>query len=202
MFFHYNLNEKSYLAPITFGRPDPIEDFSTKLKTSGIQNDYKMGKQLEAKMRTFAVIVVRGEESEGPRFWGFGKTVYEELMGVMVDPDYGDITDLVNGRDVTVNFKTAKETGKSFPSTAIRVKPNQTPASEDRALLDSFIENQTRVTELYPELSYDELAEILNDWLKLGSSEEDASNPVTESELTSAASSTEDLDEFFGKDAK
>ena len=28
LFFHYNLNNRSYLSPISFGRPDPIEEFA------------------------------------------------------------------------------------------------------------------------------------------------------------------------------
>ena len=65
-------------------------------------------------MRTFAPGVVRGEESQGVKFWGFGKTVYQELLSIIADPDYGDITDPVNGRDVVVEFITAEESGASF----------------------------------------------------------------------------------------
>ena len=64
------------------------------------------GKRLEPKMRTFVPVVVRGREDEGVKFWGFGKTVYQELLSVISDPDYGDITDPLNGRDVNVEFKT------------------------------------------------------------------------------------------------
>ena len=31
-------------------------------------------------MRTYVYVLVRGEESEGIKFWGFGKTVYQELL--------------------------------------------------------------------------------------------------------------------------
>ena len=74
LFFHYNLNNRSYLSPISFGRPDPIEEFAQKLKGSGNKEDYQLSKKLEAKMRTFAPVIVRGEESQGVKFWGFGKT--------------------------------------------------------------------------------------------------------------------------------
>ena len=100
LFFHYDIGGKSYLSPISFGRPDPIEEFADKLKSSGNRDDWKLGKKLEAKMRTFTPVIVRGEEKEGVKFWGFGKTVYQELLSVIADPDYGDITDPVNGRDV------------------------------------------------------------------------------------------------------
>ena len=119
-------------------------------------------------MRTFAPVVVRGEEKEGVRFWGFGKTVYQELLSIIADPDYGDITDPSSGRDVAVEFKTAEETGKSFPSTTIRVKPNQTPITEDASVLEAIKETQKNITEIYQERSYDELTQALNDYLNGG----------------------------------
>ena len=80
LFFHYNLNNRSYLSPISFGRPDPIEEFAQKLKSTGSKDDYRLGRKIEAKMRTFAPVIVRGEENQGVKFWGFGKTVYQELL--------------------------------------------------------------------------------------------------------------------------
>ena len=52
LFFHFGLNNKSYLSPISFGRPDPIEEFAQKLKQSGNREEYQMARKLEAKMRT------------------------------------------------------------------------------------------------------------------------------------------------------
>jgi len=116
-------------------------------------------------MRTFAPVLVRGAENDGVKFWGFGKTVYQELLSIITDPDYGDIADATNGRDVVVEFKTAEETGKSFPTTAIRVKPNQTPISEDSKLMETTLEKQVNLNEVYNELSYDDLTNVLNEWL-------------------------------------
>ena len=173
LYFHYDLGGKNYLSPISFGRPDPIEEFAQKLKSTGSKEDYRLGKKVEAKMRTYAPVVVRGEENQGVKFWGFGKTVYPELLSIIADPDYGDITDQVSGRDIAVVFKTAEETGKSFPSTSIRVKPNQTPITEDASLLETLTENQKNITDIYQEQSYDDLTQALNDYLKGGSSTEE-----------------------------
>ena len=165
LYFHYDLGGKNYLSPISFGRPDPVEEFADKLKSSGNRDDWRLGKKLEAKMRTFAPVIVRGAENDGVKFWGFGKTVYQELLSIITDPDYGDIADAKSGRDVVVEFKTAEETGKSFPTTAIRVKPNQTPISEDSKLMESALDNQVNLNEVYNELSYDDLTNVLNEWL-------------------------------------
>jgi hypothetical protein len=201
LFFHYNLNNRSYLSPISFGRPDPIEEFAQKLKGSGSKEDYQLSRKLEAKMRTFAPVVVRGEEKQGVKFWGFGKTVYQELLSIIADPDYGDITDPVNGRDVVVEFLTAEETGASFPTTKIRVKPNQTPISDEPEVLET-VKTQQDIKEIYQELAYDDLTEILNEWLNPNedSKEEEKQEKTSSSEISSAkkVSNTGDaFDELF-----
>ena len=199
LFFHYDLGRKSYLSPMSFGRPDPIEEFSQKLKSSGNKEDYRLARKIEAKMRTFAPVIIRGEENQGVKFWGFGKTVYQELLSIIADPDYGDITDQMNGRDITVEFKTAEEIGASFPKTNIRVKPNQTPITEDATLLENLMENQKDITEIYQEQSYDELTEVLNTWLnpEEEEGEEPKEQPVTKSEVKEDVKSTEDVSAAF-----
>tara|TARA_Y100000817_G_scaffold291006_1_gene262171 strand:- start:99 stop:857 length:759 start_codon:yes stop_codon:yes gene_type:complete len=202
LYFHYDLGGKNYLSPISFGRPDPIEEFAQKLKSTGSKDDYRLGRKVEAKMRTYAPVVVRGEESQGVKFWGFGKTVYQELLSIIADPDYGDITDTVSGRDIAVVFKTAEETGKSFPSTSIRVKPNQTPITEDASLLETLTENQKNITEIYQEQSYEDLTQALNDYLNGGNSstdtEEDSEEKVVAEASTYDSQKTSDaFDDLF-----
>ena len=124
-----------------------------------------LAKKLEPKMRTFVPVVVRGEEDQPIRFWGFGKMVYQELLGFISDPDYGDLTDPITGRDIVVEFQSAEETGRSFPKTTIRVKPNQTKATEDETRYDSWTNGQKKITDVYTELSYEELTEVLHVWL-------------------------------------
>ena len=199
LFFHYNLNNRSYLSPISFGRPDPIEEFAQKLKASGNKEDYQLSKKLEAKMRTFAPVIVRGEESQGVKFWGFGKTVYHELLSIIADPDYGDITDPVNGRDVSVEFISAEESGASFPKTNIRVKPNQTPISDEPSVLELVKTSQKDITEIYQEQSYDDLTNVLNEWLNPSedSTEEEEVKQETTSTSDLATSKVKDTSEAF-----
>src|SRR6056300_397464 len=178
LYFHYNVNNKTYLSPQSFGRPDPIVEFADKLKRMGDKEDWKAAKAMEPKLRTFVPVIVRGEEGEGVRFWGFGKTVYQEILGYIADPDYGDITDPTSGRDLTIEYKSAEEAGTSYPTTTIRVKPSQSAVSEDATRATDFIENQTEITELYSELSYDELKGVLEGWLNPTNEEGDESVSV------------------------
>jgi len=166
LYFHYNLgNNKTYMSPVSFGRPDPVEEFANKLKSTGNKDEWIQGKRLEPKMRTFVPVVVRGREDEGVKFWGFGKTVYQELLSVIADPDYGDITDPVNGRDIGIERQTPAEAGNQYGKTTVRVKPNQTTITDNDTLLKSIFEDQPDLTELYTEPSYDDLKEALSNFL-------------------------------------
>jgi len=188
--FHYNINNKTYLSPDSFGRPDPIVEFSNRLKKTGSKEDWQMGRKMEPKMRTFAPVIVRGEEHEGVKFWGFGKQVYQELLSIISDPDFGDITDLTSGRDIVVEFKTA-EGGASFPETSIRVKPNVSVAvdAKNSQLLDA-LKAQVNILDLFPELSYEELKEVMDKWLNPDAESSDTAVPTT-----TAATSAADDDE-------
>ena len=184
LYFHYNINNKTYLSPQSFGRPDPIVEFADKLKRMGDKEDWKAAKQMEPKLRTFVPVLVRGQEGEGVKFWGFGKTVYQEILGYIADPDYGDITDPTSGRDITIEYQSAEEAGTSYPVTTIRVKPKQTPLTENADNVQKFLENQTEITDLYSELSYDELKSVLEGWLNPGAASE-AGEPSVSGETLS-----------------
>jgi len=178
LLFHYGINNKTYLSPASFNRPDPIVEFANKLKSTGDKESWKEGRKLEPKMRTYVPILVRGEEDQGVKFWGMGKTVYQEILGIIADPDYGDITDPKTGRDILVEFKSAEETGKSFPETNIRVKPNQTPAFDmtNKVVLEKF-RDQKDILELFPELTYEELAAIMDSYFNAPESDDEVGTP-------------------------
>ena len=42
LYFHYDLGGRTYLSPKSFGRPDPIEEFADKLKSSGNKDVIKI----------------------------------------------------------------------------------------------------------------------------------------------------------------
>ena len=199
LFFHYSLvPNKTVLSPQSFGRPDPVQQFADKLKSSGDKDEWIQGKRIEPKMRTFAPVIVRGEENEGVKFWGFGKTVYQELLGIIADPDYGDISDPMTGRDIVVERQTPAEAGHQYGKTTIRVKPNQTELADDAKMQKELLENQPNYAELYTEPTYDELKEHLQNFLNPSAAEEKTEEPVQEMVTTEASTKVEDdFDKLF-----
>ena len=189
LFFHYGLGNKTYLSPASFGRPDPVAEFADKLKSTGNKDEWIQGKRLEPKMRTFAPVIVRGQESEGVKFWGFGKTVYQELLSVIADPDYGDITDATNGRDIMIERQPPAEAGNQYGKTTVRVKPNQSAITEDKSVLEGVLNGQSNLTELYTEPTYDELKEALASFLN-PSDDSNATTTTTPSTTTTSTTAS------------
>lgn len=172
--FHYGLKvkdsngkivERTYLSPDSFNRPDPIVEFAQRLQKTGDKEDWKRGRALLPKSRTYAPILVRGKEDEGVKFWGFGKTVYETILKACDEEVFGDISDPKTGHDIIVEYKESPETvgAKKFPTTTITVKGKSSPAIDEARLY--ILENQRNILELFPEPSYEQLFNIMNDML-------------------------------------
>ena len=201
LYFHYNLGDnRTYMSPVSFGRPDPVQEFADKLKSTGDRDEWIQGKKLEPKMRTFVPVVVRGQEKDGVKFWGFGKTVYQELLSFIADPDYGDIADPLNGRDVVVEKITPQEAGNQFGKVTIRVKPNQSALTDNADVLTELIEGQTKLVDLYKEPEYDELKETLASYLNPEDSNDGSTDNAEKStDTASKSSSTADVEDAFDK---
>ena len=200
LYFHYDLGKKNFLSPITNGKPDPVVEFCEKLKNSGNSDEWKLGKKMEPKMRTYVPVLIRGKESEGVKLWGFGKQVYTELLGVIADPDYGDITDPMGGRDILVEFTPSEGPGQ-FPKTTIRVKPNVTAMTEDKNVAEQAVNNQPNLTDIFKEPSYDDLKAALEAWLNPedGNSAETSSTaePKKEEKVPAGVNKVDDVGKAF-----
>ena len=77
------------------------------------------------------LVLVRGQEEEGVRLWGYGKMAYKELLNLVLNPEYGDITDVNEGTDLVINY--GKPAGAQFPQTTItpRRRPSALAKTED-----------------------------------------------------------------------
>ena len=175
LWFYYNIgNNPGLLAPKQFGKPDPIQELINKLRDDGGKDSYELAKKIYPKMRCFAPVVVRGEEDKGVRLWSFGKTVYQSLLNIMLDEDYGDITDPSDGRDVKVTC--TKAPGRMWATTTVRPRGKNSPLSEDATVAKDWLGNVPSLDDLYTLKTYDELEKIVNDWLNGNDDESNESN--------------------------
>lgn len=129
-FFHYGLNNESVLCPKhNFGEDCAVCDFVSKLYNDGDDESREMARKLVKKQRFFSPVLVRGEEGEGARVWGYSKTVYQTLLETVLNPDYGDITDQENGVDIDLRYE--KTAGKLYPETMLTFKRRSSMLCED-----------------------------------------------------------------------
>lgn len=167
LWFYYNIgNNPGLLAPYQFGKPDPFQELITKLRDDGANGDksaYELAKKLYPKMRCYAPVIVRGEEGEGVKLWSFGKQVYQNLLNIMLDEDYGDITDPSSGRDIKI--KCYQKPGTQWKLTDIVARPKVTPLSEDASQAKEWLDTMPDPNDLYETKSYEQLEKIINDWL-------------------------------------
>lgn len=189
VFVHYGFGKFPIYALTNWGEKDPIVEFAAQLRKTNDKENWSLAKKLDPKMRVFAPVIVRGEEEKGVRLWEFGKEIYMQLLGIAEDEDYGDYTDISEGRDFTVDVVKGDVGGRQGLKSSIRIKPKTTALSSDAALIQSFLKEQPTLLEIQRKMTYDALKEVLQNWLspeepEEGSIIDDEDEP--EAEITSS----------------
>lgn len=171
---HYGFKPFPILALTNWGEKDPIDEFSKQLRKSSNKEDWELAKKVSPKTRYFAPVIVRGEEDKGARLWEFGKLNYEILLGIGADEDYGDFTDISSGFDMTVEGTEKMSFNKKTIECTIRPKPKTSVITDNATLLESLLSEQPDILGIHKKYSFDEIKDILNDWLNPEDEAEDA----------------------------
>ena len=171
--FYYGITNKVMLSPLNFGEKDPIALFASKLREEYTKENYVLAKKLDAKNRIFVPVVVRGEEDKGVRLWQFGKLVYEELLALALDDEIGDYTDIVGGRDLTIETVGPESTGTPYNKSSVRVRLKSTPLSEDAKQVETWTSEQPDPTTEFKRFTFDEMKVALEKWLSPEEGEEE-----------------------------
>jgi len=191
--FYYGITNKVMLSPETWGEKDPIALFASKLREEYSKENYLLAKKLDAKTRIFAPVIVRGEEDKGVRLWQFGKLIYEELLSLAVDDEIGDYTDIVSGRDLTIETVGPESTGTQYNKSSVRVRLKETPLSDDADLVDKWISDQPNPTKEFKQFTFDEMKSALEKWLAPETNDE-VDGDVTPAAVETPAKSNFSLD--------
>lgn len=189
--FHYNVAPGGFLCPKrNFGDSCPVCDFGNKLWNEGTEESKRMAKDMFAKQRFFSPVLVRGEENQGIRVWGYGKMAYEKLLNIVLDPDYGDITDPDMGNDLKVMY--GKPAGERFPRTDIRPRPRKTVLCDDNVggedRCAELLETIPNFEELFERKSPEEAQAMLDAFLDAETSQSEVEQYGGSTDATSGAS--------------
>jgi len=166
MMFYYGIGSKRVMSsPQNWGEKDPIMEFAKQLRGTNDKDNWRLAKKLDAKVRIFAPIIVRGEESEGVKLWQFGKEVYQSFLNMAADEEIGDFTDIVGGRDIKLTTVGPEVTGTPYNKTSIGPSMKTTALADDEGTVQSLLDNQADPMKVFKPLSYDEMKEALQEWL-------------------------------------
>ena len=184
IFVHYGFSKFPIFSLTNWGEKDPIVEFAKQLRKTDDKENWSLAKKLDPKLRVYAPVIVRGEEDKGVRLWEFGKEIYLQLLGIAEDEDYGDYTDINDGRDFTVEAVMGDIGGRRGLKSTIRVKPKTTPLSTNKAEIERFLNEQPDVLEIQRKMDFEAMKETLQNWL----------TPPTEEETPEVITAEEDDD--------
>ena len=196
--FHYNLgNNPGFLSPKkNFGEDCPLDSYVRDLYRQGDEESIKMAKNLSARQRFFSPVVVRGEEDQGVRIWGFGKMAYQELLNLVLNPDYGDITDTEEGTDLVIKY--GKPPGAQFPQTSITPRRKTTKLFDEDEKVSAALTQIPDFDSVFEKKSATEVQSMLDDFIasQLGDDDE-VESASTESQKYGGDSIDSKFDELL-----
>lgn len=192
-FFHYGINNESILCPKhNFGEECAICNFVAKLYNDKDEESREMARKLGRKQRFFSPVLVRGEEAEGPRVWGYSKTVYTTLLETVLNPEYGDITDPETGVDIDLRYE--KVSGKMYPETTLAFKRSSTPMcsgmTDDEC--ETILQGVPDFDSLHKRRTSEDVSQLLDAHLSGGETEDKEETVHYANNETKPASSLDD----------
>ena len=159
--FHYGIGKYPMIALSNLVSKILSKSLVKELRKTNDKDNWSLSGKINPKTRVFAPVVVRGEEDKGVRLWGFGITIYKALLALAEDEDVGDFTDVINGWDMVVE----QVQGNPYPETSVRIKPKQTPLSDNNDLVDSWLKEQPNPAEVFTQYDYDFIKKQLQNYL-------------------------------------
>ena len=182
MFFHYNVGDHrgGILCPKrNFGEGCPICEFASTLWREGSdKNDEeskKLAKSLFVRTRYFSPVVVRGREEEGIKVYGYGKQAYELLLGYILDPEYGDVTDINEGTDITLTYTKPTKPG-AYPQTNLKMRRNTSALLDDKDAIPALLDGMPDFDSLFERQTPAQVDAILDEQLASDGSAESRSS--------------------------
>jgi hypothetical protein len=122
----------------------------------GDETDKKIAKHLKPKQRIFANVFIPGI---GTKVLAFGKTVYTQLLGYYLDPEWGMLDDMETGHNVTII-----KAGEGF-STTYETRPQPKPKPLEDVIgdldLDEVLAQRKDLHDYVELMPYDAMQELL-----------------------------------------
>jgi len=124
------LSERRFVTGVQFNLPDPLFDLLSKMRVDRSKEAWTMWRNLVAKERYYAPIIVRGEEDKGVQLWELNSKIVNDVYGILAHPDYTDenMMDPQTGYDFTVTVSPTDKTFNGNVVKDIKLQPRRKPS--------------------------------------------------------------------------
>lgn len=118
----------------------PMRKKLKELKDATDPVSKKEYEQVRAKDRIVFFVIDRNEPEKGAQCVDTNKNVLRDILAIMADKEYGDITDPVTGTDITITFTPKERTKDHFPAWDVLARRQSTPLGNDELLKEDLFE--------------------------------------------------------------
>jgi len=225
--FHYDIGStKSILCPKhNFGEDCPVCDLAAKLRSwndedgnekpkSLRESDFELFKKVQVKERWYVPVIDREKPEDGPKFWAFGKTIYERILNLCLNEELAEIagqegteifTNVDSAFDLTVDFKEpgnkdGKGNMKSFPVTDVGHKMRPSKLAKTKKEVQELLDKIPVITDIYERVTTDQVQKALDEFLNSGGAEANVEDSGVEYSANTAEKPVEggqSIDEAF-----
>ena len=192
LYFHYDVGPvKSIICPRSVNPSDKcaICEYGSYLVQEKNDKNFALWKRLKSRLRVYIPVLVRGQETEGVKFWGIGKNTYTSIAQLFIDPEYGDLSDPIKGRDIKV-MATAPTPQFIYGQVQVRPSANPSALSSDARVAKDLIMNCPNVFDAFTKMSPEEIKAALDAFVAEG---DQAQAPAADAEAPEEETPSEDL---------
>ena len=130
---------------------------------------------------------------------GYCKTVYEQLLNLVHNPEYGDITDPESGTDLQLNY--GKPAGAAFPQTKLMPSRRTSAICPDisEAECAELLESIPDFSTLFERKSSEDVQRMLDEYLADDESAEDMSTETNRYGNTTSQNTANSVESAFNE---
>ncbi len=132
----------------------PICELVKELRSRG---KAEMASKFGAKKSIYYNVIIRGEEEKGVQIMRSGIQLYENILSYLYDEEYGDITDIDEGSDITI-----ERSGQGLDTSYnIKISRKTSPLSPDESTSTKWINEMFLLDEILDFKPATELAQLV-----------------------------------------
>jgi len=166
--FHYGVAGKHSILCLyknKLGDNCPVCKLARQLWLSNESGDKEMAKKLFPVQRFFLTLIDRSDPKPTPKFFAHSRKLYDKLITYMMQPDYINCFDELNGLDATITV--VKSERNRYPAPDFVFARCESRLAKTDVEIKEILNNVPKLEEVCRPMSEEDVEKIINNWLKV-----------------------------------